>query len=621
MGSLADIGDKIKLVTDVETAYECKRWLSTIPRVSIDTETTGLNKDTDEARTIQFGDSQRAYVIPLEGVTYDLVPRVPLVKGWGGFAVELLRHIVSDPEMEVVMHNMTYDHTMSRRTLGVHLPRHRVHDTRLMQHVLDSKGSLALKNMAKKIVDPMASLGQSILEDAFAKYKWDWRTVPMSFKPYWFYAGLDTILTMRVFDVLYPQIVEESPRSYELELAVAWPCEDMERRGVAINRGYTESFLDELQVTVRDTEAWCKSQYGVYPGSDDQVIRVLRNDGVDLIKRTKSGAKFSVDKEVLASIDHPLAQQVLARRQAMKLQGYLRQYLDLSERDGLIHPSINTVGGTNKNQFEPGGGDGVRTGRMSMSDPNLQNVPTRTKEGKRVRMCFVPRGEDRTWIKCDADQIESRILAHLSGDESMRKAFIDAANTGTDFFVNMARQLFDDPSFEKSDPRRQFVKNGVYAKIYSAGIPRFAATTGSSIEQAAAFMHAFDAMFPRVPQWINEVGYRVAQRAAEDGEGWARSPLTGRKHRVEPDKMYPIINYIIQGMAGELLKLKIVEASNAGLDQYMMFPVHDEIDLDVPNEDLPDVLHTLSEVMNDDKILAVPMTWSADVGPSWGEVK
>lgn len=627
--SLGDVD--IHLVTDIDTAYECARWASTHDRLAIDTETSGLSPETDTVRLLQLGDAATAYVIPLEGVVYPTSLSVPGIgsgavaatrgrpeHGWGGFAQDLLRRMSSDSAMSFVGHNSSFDDSMIRHALDVQLPRTRFDDTRLMAHVLDSIGPLGLKPLSTKHVDPQAALGQDILNDALGKKSgWSWATVPIGFKPYWFYGGLDTCLTYRLSDVLKPRILTEAPKSYELELAVSWSYEDMERKGVRLDQPYTINLLDGFDKHVAQLDAWITANYKVRVNSDAQIIDVLLREGVDLVKKTSSGARYSLDKEVISTLDHPLAKAVLARRQALKNAGYLRAYLGFAGADDIIHPSINSIGGTNKSQYDSGGsGSGVRTGRSSMSEPNLQNVPTRTKEGAMIRRCFIPR-EGNSWIKVDADQIESRVLAHLSQDPGLIQAFRDDG----DFFVNIARRMFDDPEFQKSDPRRQLVKNSMYAKAYGSGVEKFSQTSGIDIEHASSFMRTYDEMFAGVPKFIRKVEAIARERYYTEGDAYVRSPLTGRKHRAAIHKLYPIVNYMIQGMAGELLKLKIIEADNAGLGKYMLFPVHDEIDLDVPTELVPEVLATVLDTMNDDTLMSVPLTWSADIGNSWGTCK
>lgn len=597
--SLADV--KVHLVDSVDTASEMFRWLSNKRIIGFDTETTGLNKRKDKVRLIQVGDQQTGWSIPWER--------------WGGVFEELVRRY----QGHYVAHNLTYDHRMLSNE-GIHIPKERCHDTRPMMHVLTSTGSLALKQFAKKNIDPMAAALQDQLDEAIQRGGWTWASVPINFAPYWQYGGLDPVLTMRAFDMLYPQVQAEAPLSYQLELAVAWSCDKMEARGTRVDRPYIQAMIDELSAYMANVDQWCYHNYRLEnPGSDLQVIDVLQRENVNLVKRTDTGARYSVDKEVLGSLTHPLAGAVLGRRQAGKvISTYLDTYLELTtDAYPFIHASINTVGGTDKNPFEPGGGGrGVRTGRMSMSGPNLQNVPTRTKMGKRIRNAFVPR-PDHLWVKDDADQIEMRILTHLSQDPGLIAAF----KSDKDFFVNLGVQLFHEPDFQKSDSRRQLIKNGGYAKIYGAGNEKFAKTAGTSEADAAEFMSNFDAGYPGIATFVRSVERVAKQRLHEEGEAYVRSPMTGRKHVADVRKEYALVNYLIQGMAGEVLKMKIVEADAAGLDEFMIFPVHDEVDLDVPEDQVPQVLETLDDVMNDSSMLSVPITWTPAVGERWGEAK
>lgn len=591
-------GVEVHLVDSVDGAGEFLRWLSPRKRVALDTECSGLDKDVDVVRLVQFGDAREAWAIPFER--------------WGGVVEEAIRKF----EGTYVTHNgPMYDCPMLRRQ-RIRVPQHKVDDTRLKLHVLESTGSLALKNATRRLVDPRAAIGQQILDEAMVKGGWGWDDVPVTLEPYWFYGGVDTVLTYQLDEVIGPRVAAEAPRAYELELAVTWIAERMERRGVLVDREYVAELSERLTEHVLEVDRWCRTHYGVSPGSTAQVIRRMQADDVVLTETTPGGA-LSLNKYVLAALAdvHPLAMPVLERRQAEKLVStYLRHYLSLSERDGRIHPSINTIGGTDKNPFEPGGGSGVRTGRMSMDHPNLQNVPRRGRRGKAIRRCF-PAAPGHSWVKVDADQIEMRIMAHLSNEPRMIEAFL----TEGDFFVNLARDLFNEPDFAKEDPRRDLVKNGGYSKIYGAGISRFSATAGVAEEEGAPFMNRFDALYPRVPAWIREVERLARGRLESEGEAYVRSPLTGRKHVADLRRIYALVNYLIQGTAAEVLKLKAVAADHAGFGDYLTLFVHDEFDLEVPEAEVDDVCRGLTEVLNDDEMFTVPITWSAEVGPSWGE--
>lgn len=596
-------GCQAKLVQSTDDAAELLRWLSQYGKDSVlglDTETTGLSPEVDRVRLVQVGDAKLGWAIPFER--------------WAGVVDDVVRRY----EGTWTLHNAPYDVAMLR-TGDVHLPLARVRDTRLMAHVLSSTGPLGLKPLSTLYVDPRAAAGQERLDEALSKQGgWTWATVPVTFGPYWQYACLDTIIDVQLHDVLWPRVQADAPASYDLEMAVAWVAERMMRRGVRVDRPYTQAYVDALTAHMRDVEAWCEQHYRLWPGSNRQVIDALRRDGVKLTKLTAGGSDFALDKEVLEELDHPLAAAVLSRRRAEKqVSAWLQKFLDLSARDGLIHASINTIGGTSKNPFEPGGrGKGVRTGRMSISEPSLQNVPIRGETSTRVRNAFIP-SEGCTWLKADADQIEMRILAHLSQDPGLIAAF----NSSDDFFVTLARQMYDDPTIEKSDPRRQPVKNAGYGKIFGAGPAKVAKTAGVSVAQATAVLTRFDELFPGARRFQRAVEAEAMRTRRETGEAFIRSPLTNRKHVSDEGRDYALVNYVIQGTAGELLKRKMVECDAAGLGDYMTIPVHDEIDFDVPDELVPEVLDTLRDVLNDDQVLSVPLTWSVGVGDRWGNAK
>lgn len=594
-------GIDVHLIDSMEEVGNFLRWLSTDSvkdEIACDTECSGLDKDLDWVRLVQFGDERSGWAIPFER--------------WGG----VVEDVVSRYTGRYITHNgPAYDVPMLRKE-GIELPRHMVDDTRIMLHVLKSTGSTALKPASTELIDARAATMQHKLDEAIGKKGgWTWATVPIDFEPYWVYACVDTILTKQLKNILKPKVDAEAPGSYELELAVIWVTESMERRGVRVDREYTQQLRDQLQGYVEEVERWCAEHYGIWPGATQKIIDILSRDGVQFTKLT-NGGNISLDAEVLGGIQHPLAEAVLGRRKAQKsVSTYLDNYLKMSERDGRIHPSINTIGGIAKNQFEPGGGKGVRTGRMSMSDPNLQNVPTRTNAGKRIRNCFIP-SEGRLWVKCDADQIEMRLLAHFSGDPGLIAAF----KADGDFFVNLSKTLFSEPDFVKPDPRRQLVKNGGYAWIYGASDDKFAKTANVTLDDASTFMRNLNSTYPGVTEWKKGLEREAIHNYELYGEPFVRSPFTGRKFIADSiRKLYTLVNYDIQGPAAELLKMKIVQADAAGLGQYMILPVHDEIDFEVPEEQIDDFLVTLADVMNDDTLLRVPMTWSAEVGPRWGE--
>jgi DNA polymerase-1 len=607
--SLDDI-ETLHLIENTEDAMDCLTWLSTKEKIGIDTEGTGLKPETDRVRLVQIGDQRQGWAIPFERNSM------------------LVHDIVKRFEGTYLMFNAPYDVAMLRSS-GVQVPTHKVEDVRLKAHVVSSTGPLALKKLCEIHVDPGAANLQDDLAATFREKGWNWETIPWNFRQYWMYGAMDPVLTHQLDDVMDPAMKAVAPGSYDLEMGVAWPVEQMMRNGVAVDRPYVANMLKDLDEQSAELLATCIDQYGVRPGSSTAVADALMADGVELSLRTKTGWKL--DKYVLGNIKHPLAEAVLKYRKITKLSGtYLSPYLPLSERDGRIHPSINTVGGVAKNPFEPGGSSGVRTGRMSGSDPNLQNVPKRGELGKQIRKGIIAQcsercgcGEPHTWITCDFDQIEQRVMAHMSGDPGMKAAFL----RDVDYFVAMGQDLYNDPEFEYEDPRRQLIKNAAYADIYGAGPDKFAVTANimlpdgitPDVDTARAFMRRMHDLYPGPPAFSKKVMNAGNQRYRDEGVAYVRSPLTGRRLVADRGKFYALVNYLIQGMAGELLKMKILEADAAGLGQYMVLAVHDEVDFDVPTGQVDEVVATLREIFNDDDVLSVPVSAGIETGPSWGE--
>jgi DNA polymerase-1 len=561
---------------------------------------------------VQIGDEMDGWAIPFERAAF------------------IVDDVVRRFEGEYVMHNATFDaHMLEFRGAVKPIPTNKIHDTRIMAHVLSSTGPLGLKPLSQRFVDAGATAAQEALNDGIGKHGgWTWANVPVDYEPYWVYAALDTVLTKRLKNHLWPQVQTIAPNSYSLEMLVMWVCAKMERKGAKIDRQYTQEFSDKLEVYAGQVEDWVRQHYGASAGSDEAIVAILEREGVPLWKRTPSGKRYSLDKEVIGEIEHPLAKAVQGRRQAVKIMStYLRHYLLETDANDRVHPSINTVGGTSKSPFESGGARGVRTGRMSMDSPNLQNVPIRTKEGKKIRNCFIVDDEE-TWIKCDFDQIEMRLFAHIADDKALIDAFVQAHMGGVDMFTRACRDIFQDQAILKSDDRRQYVKNGFYAILYGAGLEQFAKTAGirhpdgaPDLGSANAFLVQLHRRYPGIKQLQAITEQDAMQRLASEGEAYVESPLTRRRFVADRGREYALMNYMVQGAAGEILKMKIVQADMAGLGDYMLFPVHDEIDFAIPTNDLPDATQTIKEVMNDDELLSVPVTSTMSLGDRWGDVK
>lgn len=583
---------KLHLVETIDDVIMFNNWFTSIDDqpIAVDTEGTGLSPERDHVRLVQVGDNVHGWAMDWSR--------------WSGAFVDIMKMFFKHRQSPVIMHNAKFDYAFLTKA-GVKLERGRIEDTRVMAHILDPTFSTALKKLAGRHVDPQAAALQDTLGAALSSGSggWTWETVPCDYEPYWTYGALDTVLTRRLSDVIRPQVMSVAPKAFEIENSVAWVAEAMERYGAHVDVQYAVDNSRKFVEYCEQVDRWCKAEYNVKPGSNAAIVRILTDAGFEFTKATKSGA-VSLDGEVLENIDHPLAKAVLQRRRLQKLAStYLQFYIENADSDSLIHPSINTLG--------------ARTSRMSMNDPNLQNLPRASENNpaaRVVRNCIDAR-PGHTLLFSDFDQIEMRLLATFSRDPGLIAAFLDPE----DFFVTIARNIFNAPDLIKSDPRRQPTKNSMYAKIYGAGIAKQAITAGVSYEQMKFVNDALNAAYPHIEGYSRAVYGEAMRMKSLTGNGYALCPITGRRHPADPGKEYALVNYLIQGAAATVFKMKLLELDAAGLGQWMVAPVHDEIILDVPNEDVRDVVHTLRQVMNDTEMFAVPITAGISHGKRWGE--
>lgn len=596
-------GVSLHLVETLEDVHACMTWLEglTCDRIGFDTESTGLSPELDSVRLVQFGDRDTGWAIP--------------INWWHG----LVEAIVNRWQRRgrFVAHNARYDVAMLR-THGIHVPVHLVDDTMMLAHIIDPTVSVGLKQQCAKHVDRTAAAMQRQLDDVMRSGGYTWATIPITptgpCRVYWLYAALDPVLTVRLWEVLWPQVESTAPRAYDIELAVGWIADRMERKGVLIDREYTSAKRDEFAELYANLGKRGLDEFGVNLGSSQQIVDVLLRDKVPLWRKTKQGA-WSLDKEALEGLRHPLVLLLQEYKRVEKLDStYLRRFLEYSEHDGRVHPHINTLGF--KEQLSTGSDFGVVTGRMSMSNPNLQQLP-RVDESDPlsivVRNCVVS-PEGSTLVMFDFDQVELRIMAHLTQDPGLFEAF---AQPG-DFFTFMTQKIYNDPTITKKDVRRSDTKSYVYASNYGSGLERLARTTHRPLAEIERLAADYKRVYAGVPRFQRAVQNEAAARYHAEGVAYVTSPMTGRRFIADdPTKLYPLVNYKIQGLAAEIMKTKLLELDAAGLGDYLMLAVHDEAISEVPDKHVPDAIDTMNDIMNDDKLLSLPLTAGGATGKRW----
>ena len=572
----------VECYADVEAFF---RWLGERRDwLAWDTETGGLEFYREPLRLFQFGDTETGWCFRWDR--------------WAGVCEEVFRNYEGNFtgqnvgfDVRFVEHHSNYE---------IRIPWARNYDTKIMAHILDPTKSTSLKALGARFLSPTAKKLQGALAAAMKQQGWTWRDIPYDFEIYTGYAALDTILTARIATEFWPKIEAQYKAVFELESDAARICSNMEVKGTMVDVQYCKEKYREILEFCAQSEQWCLDNYGIKPGQNQEVALALVRDGVDLSKTTASG-DLAMDKDVLEGIDHPLAQTVLAHRKSTKIgSSYFRNFLEMND-NGVLHPSINTLG--------------ARTGRMSITNPAAQTLP----RGRVVRDAFIPR-PGHQWLCVDFSNIEMKLMAHFAylANREASLGFWEAAKS-QDMHLTMARMGYQDDTIQKSDPRRQVFKNANFAKAFVAGVEKFAWTAGIPIDEAAKFLDEYDRMFPGVRILQNQVIDTVKRRQSTEGIGYITRPL-GRRHPAEPKKEYTAMNYLVQGTAAEAFKSALVDLDNAGFGPYMLLPVHDEQNFEIPNEHAEDMQYEIQACMVRNGY-SLPLTVEGSLGENWGAAK
>jgi DNA polymerase I len=598
-------GVQLHLVDSVERAADFLAWLSERRphnALSVDTETGELpGNPRDHAfspwhgqlRLVQVGDGMQGWSIPWGE--------------WSGVFYEAMDKF----DGPIICHNIAFEARWFDVQSRWQLPWHRAHDTMIMAHVIDPLGAGALKRLAALHVDGRAVALQETLDAELAKNGWTWGTVPTNFQPYWSYGALDCVLTTRLWEKFYEQCGPDGPyrKPYELEMATRRIVTRMELNGARVDLDYSKRKFSELTDYSDSVKDWAKKTYnGISITSNQQLVRLFESIGAEITEYTPTGQK-SCTKDQLKMLIRDgndevkqLADSVLKQRKADKLANtYFSNFIN-GNINGLVHPSVRTLG--------------ARTSRMSITNPALQTLP---KGDDVVRRAFIPKDENHVIVTSDLDQVEFRMFASLADDPNLTAMFNIADSTGSDPFTEIGREVYADPTMQKSDKRRNLIKSMVYGRLYGAGVAKQALTAGVHEVQMKSVSDAFDARFPGMTHFqrsIEDVGMR---RFKAEGQGYVYT-WTGRRLPCDDNRVYTLVNYLIQGGAAEVFKSNLVKLDQADLTELLIVPVHDEIVLNAPRESAEEIKQLVRKCMTTTEGWNVPLTADVD-GPleSWGD--
>jgi len=415
----------------------------------------------------------------------------------------------------------------------------------------------------------------------------------------------------------YTQIMDEEQTYllHDMEIPLSAVLSRLEQNGVALDLDYLSAFSKELATELArlEGEIYALADGAFNIGSPLQLQKILFEKlGLKTSTKTKTG--YSTDASVLESLinDHPIVSKILEYRHMAKLKS---TYVDsfpkqVLERDNRLHGEFNqTV---------------ASTGRLSSSNPNLQNIPIRTELGRRIRRSFIAGDKNSSLVSADYSQIELRMLGHMSSDEIL----IDAFEKDQDIHSRTAMEIFDAQAQDVTSAMRGTGKTLNFALVYQQGAFATAQDLGISNKEAQAFIDKYFSRYPRVKNFLTNT-IEEARRNGHVTTLWGRKRYFQRLN--DPNNMMrraderAACNAPIQGSAADLIKLAMIELDRrlreSNLKAKLILQVHDELVLEVPDEEIEEVKKLVVDCMQMNQPLKVPLKVDIHSGKNWMEAK
>jgi DNA polymerase I len=584
------------------------RWIAKLdaaPIATIDTETTSLDPMMAELVGISVS------AAPGEGAY------IPLTHRYAGapdqlatkHVIEKMRRWLEDPKKLKVGQNTKYDrHVFANHDVNVQGV---VHDTLLQSYVLQSHQRHDMDALATRFLGATGLLTYAdVAGKGASMIPFDQVAIERASA----YSSEDADVTLQLHGALYPRVSKDEKLDFiysKIEMPVSGVLLTMERNGVLVDTQMLLRQGNELGQKMLELE---QRAYELAGGqfnlaSPKQLCDIFfERMKLKPIKKTPSGAP-SVDEEVLEKLaeDHPLARTLLDHRSLSKLKS---TYTDKLPK--MIHPKSGRIH-TNYAQAV------AVTGRLSSNEPNLQNIPVRTAEGRRIREAFIAPAGSKI-VSADYSQIELRIMAHLSGDKSL----LDAFAAGEDVHRHTASEVFDTPKDQVTSEQRRYAKVINFGLIYGMSAFGLAQNLGIERSAAAIYMEKYFQRYPSVAAYMertrNEARDRGYVETVFGRRLWLpdiRSSNVARRQGAERQA----INAPMQGTAADLIKLAMIAVQgwieSEKLMTRMVMQVHDELVLEVPIEELDDVKGGVEDLMTGVAKLDVPLVVEAGIGDNW----
>jgi DNA polymerase-1 len=590
------------IVADLEAVDRLVAELQSVPTFAIDLETTSIQPMYAGLVGISLSwEPGRAYYVPVGHLTGAQPPMACVL--------DKLKPIIEDPGIAKLAHNGKYDMNVLAG-YGIEL-QNLSFDTMIAAHLLGEK-ALGLKSLA------FSKLGVEMIPitDLIGKGAKQVSMAHVDISRAGEYACADADMTLRLAGLFEGQLKEQGLWSLfvDVEMPLVPILLRMERSGVALDRESLWAMSETLGRRMKELEEeihqWAGHQFNINSTQQLGVILFgeLRLPGG---RKTKSG--YSTDASVLEGLTgaHPIIEPLLEYRQLTKLKS---TYVDalpalINPNTGRVHTSFNQTG--------------TATGRLSSSDPNLQNIPIRGELGRQVRKAFVA-GDDCLLLAADYSQIDLRVMAHLSKDASLLAAF----QRDEDIHRTTASEVFGVPPSEVTPDMRRVAKTVNFGVIYGISGYGLEQATELSRQEASGFINAYFEKHSGVKQYVESTKRQARER------GYVETILGRRRYipeinssnaqvRAAAERM--AINMPVQGTAADITKLAMIhiqrEMDRRGLKAKMLLQVHDELVFEVPKDELEEMKELVEQMMPHAMTLSVPLKVETSVSKNWGEMK
>jgi DNA polymerase I len=611
---MPDVGRSVEPPPPVARRYDTvldtatfERWMTAIEKadlVCLDTETTSLDPMAAKIVGVSFAiEPGHACYLPLAHRYPGAPDQLPLEAVFARLAPWL-----ADPAKRKLGQNLKYDeHVLANHGLalaGV------AHDTLLESYVLEAHrphdmDNLAWRHLGVKTITYAEVAGKGAKQIGFDQVALEEATA---------YSAEDADITLQLHRHLHPQVATD-PKLDHVYTAIEMPVREilfrMERNGVVIDAALLSAQSRELgeKAMALEQQAYQLAGQPFNLASPKQLGEILfQKMKLPALRKTATGQP-STDEDVLTELaaDYPLPKVLLEHRALTKLKSTYTDKLPqmVNARTGRVHTTFSQATAV--------------TGRLASSDPNLQNIPVRTAEGRRIREAFVaPPGH--FVVSADYSQIELRIMAHLSGDAALVKAFKE----GEDIHRATAAEIFAVPLSEVSSDQRRYIKAVNFGLIYGMGAFGLAQQLGIERSAAQQFIDKYFQRYPGVALYMQATREFAREHSYVETVFGRRLWLPDIKAAGGPRRAgaeRAAINAPMQGTAADLVKLAMIAVQgwldSERLATKLVLQVHDELVLEVPERELARVRDELPRRMTDVAKLSVPLVIDVGVGPNW----